>query len=410
VSATVGWPRVPLAEAYWFQEGPGVRKWQFTTSGIKLLNVGNIEKDGTLNLSKTERCLDESEVAQKYSHFLVDAGDLVIASSGISFDDDGLLRTRGAFVEKRDLPLCLNTSTIRFKAIEDVSDLRFLRIWLNGREFRSQITKLVTGTAQQNFGPSHLKATEITLPSLAEQRRIAEVLDRAEALRAKRRAALAQLDTLTKSIFLALFGDPATNPRGWETLRLQDVLSMPLRNGLSPSNVGKVTAKVLTLSAITGSEFDDSAWKVSTFRSPPPLDQSVDENDFLICRGNGNVRLVGKGYFPTHRMPDVTFPDTMIAARVRADRLERVFLQHIWGWNAVRRQVESLARTTNGTFKVNQTMLEGITFIGPPLELQREFARRVGATDKMKAAQRASLAELDALFAVLQHRAFRGEL
>jgi len=83
----------------------------------------------------------------------------------------------------------------------------------------------------------------------------------------------------TQSIFLDLFGDPATNPKGWEMLRLQDVLSMPLRNGLSPSHVGKITAKVLTLSAITGSEFDDRAWKVSTFRSPPPSDQSVDEND-----------------------------------------------------------------------------------------------------------------------------------
>jgi type I restriction enzyme S subunit len=56
---------------------------------------------------------------------------------------------------------------------------------------------------------------EIPLPPLAEQRRIAEVLDRAEALRAKRRAALAQLDSLTQSVFLDLFGDPATNPKGW---------------------------------------------------------------------------------------------------------------------------------------------------------------------------------------------------
>lgn len=230
MSVTVGWPRVPLSEAYWFQEGPGVRKWQFTTSGIKLLNVGNIEKDGTLNLSKTERCLDESEVTKKYSHFLVDEGDLVIASSGISFDDDGLLRTRGAFVENRDLPLCLNTSTIRFKAIDGVSDLRFLRIWLNGREFRSQITKLVTGTAQQNFGPSHLKATKITLPSLVEQRRIAEVLDRAEALRAKRRAALAQLDTLTQSIFLDVFGDPTTNPNGFSKGNIEVAVKDPKKD------------------------------------------------------------------------------------------------------------------------------------------------------------------------------------
>ena len=215
MKAAAKWPSLPLTEAFWFQEGPGVRNWQFTTAGIKLLNVANIEKGGTLNLEKTDRHLDETEVAKKYSHFLVDAGDLVIASSGISFDDGGLFRTRGAFFRAEQLPLCLNTSTIRFKAIDGVSDLRFLRLWLNGREFRSQITKLVTGTAQQNFGPSHLKATKITLPPLAEQRRIAEVLDRAEALRAKRRAALAQLDSLTQSVFLDLFGDPATNPKGW---------------------------------------------------------------------------------------------------------------------------------------------------------------------------------------------------
>ena len=182
------WPVLPLAEGYWFQEGPGVRKWQFTSSGIKLLNVANIQKDGTLNLSKTDRHLDAVEVENKYSHFLIDAGDLVIASSGISFDDDGLLRTRGAFVEKSDLPLCLNTSTIRFKPIDGVSDLRFLRFWLNTHEFRSQITKLVTGTAQQNFGPSHLKATNIALPPILEQRQIAAILDKADALRAQRLA------------------------------------------------------------------------------------------------------------------------------------------------------------------------------------------------------------------------------
>lgn len=98
---------MPLQEAFWFQEGPGVRNWQFQREGIKLLNVANIEKAGTLNLEKTDRHLSVAEVGQKYSHFLVDAGDLVIASSGIPFDDDGLLRTRGAFVEEQHLPLCL---------------------------------------------------------------------------------------------------------------------------------------------------------------------------------------------------------------------------------------------------------------------------------------------------------------
>ena len=214
------WPILPLSEAFWFQEGPGVRKWQFTKSGIKLLNVGNIEKDGTLNLAKTDRHLDEVEVAEKYSHFLIDEGDLVIASSGISFDDDGLLRTRGTFIDSSHLPLCLNTSTIRFKAVEGMSDLSFLRFWLNTYEFRSQITKLVTGSAQQNFGPSHLKALKITLPPLEEQKRIADILDRAEALRVKRRAALAQFDELIQSVFIDMFGDPVKNPKSWDTMKL----------------------------------------------------------------------------------------------------------------------------------------------------------------------------------------------
>ena len=65
------------------------------------------------------------------------------------------------------------------------------------------------------------RRSKIPLPPLPEQRRIAEILDKADALRAKRRAALAQLDTLTQSIFLDMFGDPATNPKGWPTRRWQ---------------------------------------------------------------------------------------------------------------------------------------------------------------------------------------------
>src|SRR5690242_8745651 len=105
------WTIKNFSDAYWFQEGPGVRKWQFTSFGIKLLNVANISKYGTIELDKTERYLSEQEVKTKYRHFLVNEGDLVIASSGISFDEDGLLRTRGAFVRKEHLPLCMNTST-----------------------------------------------------------------------------------------------------------------------------------------------------------------------------------------------------------------------------------------------------------------------------------------------------------
>jgi len=109
-------------------------------------------------------------------------------------------------------------------------------------------------------------------------------------------------------------------------------------------------------------------------------------------------------------MSDVTFPDTMIAARVDEERIDRHFLEHIWNSTAVRRQVESLARTTNGTYKVNQTMLEGIAFVCPPIALQHEFGYRFCAVERLKSAHSSSLVEMDLLFASLQSRAFRGEL
>jgi type I restriction enzyme S subunit len=69
---TVKYSYTPLNEAYWFQEGPGVRNTQFKNEGIKLLNGANILKSGYLDLNKTTRYLSEKEVEEKYKHFLCD--------------------------------------------------------------------------------------------------------------------------------------------------------------------------------------------------------------------------------------------------------------------------------------------------------------------------------------------------
>jgi type I restriction enzyme, S subunit len=396
------WNAFPLVDLL-VDSKPGFACGEDLPDGVFQFRMNNITTEGQIDLSKKRRIPRNTRNLEAY---LLRPGDVLFNAT-----NSPELVGKSAFFSGNGEPSVFSNHFLRLRPQAERLEGRFLARWLalqfQRRVFQRMCRQWVN---QATVGRESLLALHIPVPPIDEQCRIAEVLDRAEALRAKRRAVLVELDTLTQSIFLDIFGDPATNPKGWEILRLQDVLSMPLRNGLSPSNVGKVTAKVLTLSAITGSEFDDSAWKVSTFRSTPPHDQSVDESDFLICRGNGNVRLVGKGYFPTRRMRDVTFPDTMIAARVKTERLDRAFLQHIWGGNAVRRQIESLARTTNGTFKVNQTMLEGVAFIGPPLKLQRGFACRIAAVDRLRIAHRASLAQLDAIFAALQHRAFRGEL
>lgn len=407
------WPILPLSEAFWFQEGPGVRKWQFTKSGIKLLNVGNIEKDGTLNLAKTDRYLDEAEVAKKYSHFLIDEGDLVIASSGISFDDDGLLRTRGAFITSSDLPLCLNTSTIRFKAIEGLSDLHFLRFWLNSYEFRSQITKLVTGSAQQNFGPSHLKALKITLPPLEKQQQVADILDRAEALRAKRRAVLAQFDELIQSIFLSMFGDPIFNPQEFPRIQLMNLCSSAddIKCGPFGTQLGKdeYTTEGVPL---WGIKHVNALFKLPTQEfleaktAKRLIQYSIEPGDIVMTRKGtiGNCAV-----YPERYSLGIMHSD-LLRLRVNLQSCDPIFLSHQLHYS---RDVEQqLALISGGAVMpgINVTKLKSLEVLAPPLDLQKEFTHRIEAIEKLKAAHEVSLAELDELFASIQYRAFRGEL
>jgi type I restriction enzyme S subunit len=142
-----GWELVKLGEVVFFQEGPGVRNFQFKTSGVKLLNVGNIN-NGNLNLDATKIFISEEEAYGKYKHFLIDEGDLLIASSGIVVDN---FHNKVTWADKEHLPLCLNTSTIRFKSLDkNILDIRFFSFFLKTRLFSNQLSKLITGSAQLN--------------------------------------------------------------------------------------------------------------------------------------------------------------------------------------------------------------------------------------------------------------------
>ena len=101
---------------------------------------------------------------------------------------------------------------------------RFLFRWFSSDRIQTTLRSFGQQTTNiSNLNTDRCLKLPLPLPPLAAQRRIAEVLDRAEALRAKRRAALAQLDSLTQSLFLDMFGDPATNPKGWPKQKLGDI-------------------------------------------------------------------------------------------------------------------------------------------------------------------------------------------
>ena len=157
-----------------------------------------------------------------------------------------------------------------------------------------------------------------------------------------------------------------------------------LRNGLSPSTSGTHFEKVLTLSAITQGEFDPESWKNGSFDEKPPSDKRITCKDFYICRGNGNKQLVGTGVFSKEERPDLIFPDTVIAARVDETKVLLPYLYIAWKQPAVRNQIEKGARTTNGTYKINQKIICAVELPVPPLEAQRDFLQTITQLDKSK--------------------------
>ena len=272
------------------------------------------------------------------------------------------------------------------------------------------LTKLNRAAAIPGLNREDAYRINIRIPSLAEQDRVAALLESMDDLREKRRRSIELLDELTQSIFLEMFGDTRAPDSQWESVIFSEVLTTPPRNGLSPSKGGDFSANVLTLSAITGEKFNPDAQKEATFKEAPPSEKSVRINDFLVCRGNGNIDLVGRGHFPTKNMPSMTFPDTMIASPIDQEKIFPEFLESLWKQDSIREQIKSVARTTNGTFKINQRSLENIRIIIPPIRLQREFTEKVWRIRETKAKHQTHLAHLDELFASVQQRAFNGTL
>ena len=221
---------VSIPDVLFFQEGPGVRNTQYTTEGVKLLNVANLV-DGKIDLSTSDRYISEEEAYGKYKHFLCDAGDFIIASSGIKVE---YIDKKMGFVDDTMLPLCMNTSTIRFKVLDEKQlRIRYFMYYLKSQNFKEQLFRQITGSAQLNYGPSHLKKMIIPLISLGKQDEIVACMDKVQNIIDMRQQELVYLDDLIKARFVEMFGDAVANPMNWPVKKLKE-LSVQINSGNTP--------------------------------------------------------------------------------------------------------------------------------------------------------------------------------
>lgn len=164
------WKTMRFGRCAFFQEGPGLRNWQFTDSGVRVICVTNITEAG-IDFSSFEKFISEEEYLQTYRHFTVAKGDHLLSSSGNSW---------GKVAEFVGDELCiLNTSTIRVNCNRSkVLRRSFLKWLLQSDSTRRQLGLFMTGSCQPNFGPSHLSRVVVPVPIPSEQKAIADYLGR----------------------------------------------------------------------------------------------------------------------------------------------------------------------------------------------------------------------------------------
>lgn len=148
-----GWKVKMLPEVFDFLEGPGIRNWQYTRKGCPFINIRLIQNND-INV-KLANFISEKEANEKYKHFHLKERDMVVSTSGTL--------GRSAIVRKEHLPLLLNTSVIRFRP-KDNKSYAFMYQFLKSDYFQNKILTMASGSAQPNFGPTHLKQIKILVP------------------------------------------------------------------------------------------------------------------------------------------------------------------------------------------------------------------------------------------------------
>ena len=184
VEVPKGWEVKPLPEIIDFLEGPGIRNWQYTDEedGIKFINIRCIQ-NGDLTLTTANKITKE-EAFGKYKHFQLEEDDIVVSTSGTL--------GRFAFVRKEHLPLSLNTSVIRFRPIKNKSTLGFIAGFVEN-QLQHELEIRASGSAQRNFGPTHLKQISLLVPDF----KLLELHQKyASSLFEKRKQLLSEIDVL----------------------------------------------------------------------------------------------------------------------------------------------------------------------------------------------------------------------
>jgi type I restriction enzyme S subunit len=384
---------------------PGFASGEDLEEGVFQIRMNNITRDGALDVAKRRRV---SVDQKKLDSVSLNVGDVLFNATN-SPDLVG----KSAFIGNIDEPTTYSNHFVRLRPDPKKLDGSYLARWLHtlfqAGKFRGLCKQWVN---QATVSRDSLLALEIPLPPLPEQRRIAAILDQADALRAKRREALAQLDRLTQAIFVEMFGDPVSNPKGWPTsMQLGDVAEIV--SGVTKGrNLDGKNTRVVPYLAVANVQ--DKALSLSNVKEIEATDTEIQRyrlrrNDLLLTEG-GDPDKLGRGTLWNDELPECIHQNHVFRVRATHGDVTPCFLNWLIGSERGKKYFLRSAKQTTGIASINMTQLRGFPLFLPPLSLQKEFEKRVGTVGDLTHTAIQSAKQIEVLFESLQHRAFQGEL
>lgn len=287
-------------------------------------------------------------------------------------------------------------------------DRTYLAHYLRSNQFVNWVSEQVAGAKMPRVSMKVFWDHEIPLPPLAEQKRIAAILDKADTLRRKRQQAIELADQFLRSVFLDMFGDPVTNAKKFPVGTIRDMVESANYGTSAKASETIGEYPVLRMGNITyqgGWDFSDLKYIDLTEKELPKY--LVHKGDLLFNRTNSR-ELVGKTAVYDKRDP-MAFAGYLVRVRTN-DKGNTHYLSGYLNSAHGKSVLSAMCKSIVGMANINAQELQDIKILIPPVELQNQYEHIATALKERMVTHHASLNEINDLFASLSQNAFVGKL
>lgn len=291
-------------------------------------------------------------------------------------------------------------------------DRNYLAHYLKSNDFVGWVSSQTAGAKMPRVSMKIFWDHQIPLPPLKEQKRIAAILDRADAIRRKRQQAIDLTDQLLRAVFLELFGDPVTNPKGWESIPLHEVAD--IRSGITKGR--KTREKVLSaIPYMRVANVQDAHITLDDVATIAVTKEEQErykllKNDILLTEG-GDPDKLGRGAVWKGEVDPCIHQNHIFCVRIKDNTgFTPYYLSTLIGSKYGKRYFLREAKQTTGIATINKSQLKEFPVLVAPKKLQNKFDEYLVIFSSYKTNYEALLNQQSNLFSSLAQQAFHGEL